>query len=207
MGAVASLLAAGAAVGSVLSAGATPTPVTITGCVTSFGGLLYNVVQSPATPKACSFHDQRVTWSEGPATTPQYAYIYDLSPPSVSATVAAGSDVPLASNGPMTSGITYAANGQITIATAGVYQVSFLASVDEPGQLELTQNGTPIPSSLYGRATGTSEISGQAILNVATGDFITLRNPAGNSSALTFTPVAGGTHPDVSASITIEQLG
>ena len=70
----------------------------------------------------------------------------------------------------------------------------------------LTQNGVEIPSTVYGRATGTSEISGQATLAVAAGDILTLRNPTGNSTALTFTPLAGGTHPDVSASITIEQL-
>jgi hypothetical protein len=210
VGAVAALVAGGAVVGSVLTAGATPVPITITACVSSFGGALYNVVQSPASPKPCFFHDQRLTWSEAPAApaaAPQYAYIYDVSPPNIPGTVGAGTDVPLANNGPMSSGVTYASNGQITIAVAGVYHVSFLASVTEPGQLELTQNGTPLPSTVYGRATGTSEISGQAILNVAAGDVITLRNPAGNSPALTFTPIAGGTQPDVSASITIEQVG
>jgi hypothetical protein len=204
---VATLLAAGAAVGSVLSAGATPVPGTITACVSSSGETLYNVVQSPAHPRRCLWHDQSVTWSEGPTTAPQYAYIYDIGPNPVSS-VAAGTDVPFADNGPMTSGITYVpATGQITIATAGVYQISFIASVNEPGQLELTQDTTPLPNTLYGRATGTSEISGQAILTVAAGDVITLRNPAGNSPALTFTPSAGGTHPDVTASITIEQVG
>jgi BclA C-terminal domain len=137
----------------------------------------------------------------------QYAYIYDLSPPDLAATVAAGTDVPFAHNGPKTAGITYTANGQITIATAGVYRVEFIASVTEPGQLVLTQNGVEIPSTVYGRATGTSEISGQATLSVTAGDILTLRNPSGNSPALTFTPVAGGTHADVSASILIEQLG
>jgi hypothetical protein len=143
----------------------------------------------------------------GPVGLPEYAYIYDLSPPDIAATVGAGTDVPFAHNGPKTAGITYAANGQITIATAGVYRIEFIASVTEPGQLELTQNGVQIPSTVYGRATGTSEISGQATLSVAAGDILTLRNPSGNSPALTFTPTAGGTHADVSASILIQQLG
>jgi hypothetical protein len=43
------------------------------------------------------------------------------------------------------------------------------------GQLLLTQNGIEIASTVYGRATGTSEISGQAILTVAAGDVLTLR--------------------------------
>jgi hypothetical protein len=206
IGAVATLVVAGAAIGSALSAGATSAPTTISACVSSFGGYLYNVSVSPQTPKPCFFFDHQVTWSENQAASPQYAYIYDLSPPDLTATVGAGTDVPFAHNGPMSSGITYAPNGQITIATPGVYRIEFIASVSEPGQLELTQNGVAIPSTIYGRATGTSEISGQANLTVAAGDVITLRNPTGNSPALTFTLFAGGGQPDVSASITIEQV-
>lgn len=207
IGAVATLLVAGAAIGSVLSAGATSPPTTITACVSSFGGVLYNAVLSPQTPKPCFPYDHQVTWSEGQAASPQYAYIYDLSPPDLAATIGAGTDVPFAHNGPMSSGITYATNGHITIATPGVYRIEFIASVSEPGQLELTQNGVAISSTIYGRASGTSEISGQATLTVAAGDVITLRNPTGNSPALTFTPSAGGGQADVSASIAIEQVG
>jgi hypothetical protein len=142
----------------------------------------------------------------GPVGSPEYAYIYDLSPGDLPATVRPGNDVPFAQNGPMTAGISYATNGQITIATRGTYRVEFIASVTEAGQLVLAQNGTELPSTVYGRATGTSQISGQTILTVAAGDVLTLRNPSGNPTALTFTPFAGGTNPDVSASIVIEQL-
>jgi len=75
----------------------------------------------------------------------------------------------------------------------------------EPGQLELDQNNVAVPGTVYGRATGTSQISGQATLDVSAGDILTLKNVS--STALTFTPNAGGTHPDVSASIVIERLG
>lgn len=208
IGAVATLLVAGAAIGSVLAAGATSLPTTITACVSSFGGVLYNAVLSPQTPKPCFPFDHQVTWSEGQAASPQYAYIYDLSPPDLAATIGAGTDVPFAYNGPMSSGITHVpTSGNITIATPGVYRIEFIASVSEPGQLELTQNGVAIPSTIYGRAAGTSEISGQATLTVAAGGVITLRNPTGNSPPLTFTPFAGGAQPDVSASITIQQVG
>lgn len=147
------------------------------------------------------------TGATGPVGAPEYAYIYDLSPPDFLTTVAVGGDVPFIRNGPKTAGITYTANGQITIATAGVYRIEFIASVNELGQLDLTQNGSEVASTVYGRATGTSEIIGQAILTVAHNDVITLRNPTGNSNALTFTSNAGGTHPSVSASVLIEQLG
>jgi hypothetical protein len=147
------------------------------------------------------------TGPTGPVGSPQYAYIYDLSPPNLATPVFPGTDVPFASNGPTTAGITYASNGHITIAVPGVYRFEFIASVNEPGQLDLTQNGTELTSTVYGRATGTSEISGQATLAVAANDVITLRNSSGSFVALTFTPNAGGTKPDVAASITIEQVG
>jgi BclA-like protein len=154
------------------------------------------------TGEACKSKEKPLTWSQA---TPEYAYIYDLSPPDLASTVAANAQVPFAHNGPMTAGITYLSNGQITIATAGVYRVEFIASVNEAGQLDLEQNNVAVPETVYGRATGTSQISGQVILDVAAGDILTLKNVS--STALTFTPNAGGTHPDVSASIVIERLG
>ncbi len=39
----------------------------------------------------------------------------------------------------------------------------------------------------------------------AVNSILTVRNPAGNSTALTITPLAGGTRP-VSASLIVEQL-
>jgi hypothetical protein len=147
------------------------------------------------------------TGATGPVRTPEYAYIYDLSPSDLTATVPVGGDVPFSiANNTKTAGITYTADGKITIATAGVYRIEFMASVDNAGQLELTQNGAELASTVYGRATGTTQIIGQAILTVAQHDVITLRNPTGNTTALTFSSAAGGSHPSVSASIVIEQL-
>jgi hypothetical protein len=60
---------------------------------------------------------------------------------------------------------------------------------------------------VYGRATGTSLISGEALVTTtATNSALELRNPTGNTPALTITPKAGGTHAAV-ASIVVQQLG
>jgi hypothetical protein len=63
-----------------------------------------------------------------------------------------------------------------------------------------------LPYTVYGRATGTSQISGEALVTT-TGEnsALELRNPAGNTAALTITPLAGGTHA-AAASIVIQQL-
>ena len=60
--------------------------------------------------------------------------------------------------------------------------------------------------TVVGRATGTSQIIGMAIVNTTTiNSILTVRNPAGNAAALTITPVDGGTRP-VSAHLVIIQI-
>jgi hypothetical protein len=64
-----------------------------------------------------------------------------------------------------------------------------------------------LPYTVYGRATGTSQIAGDALVTTtAANSKVELRNPAGNTPALTITPLAGGAQPAV-ASIVIQQLG
>ena len=82
----------------------------------------------------------------------------------------------------------------------------FQVSVTEPGQLVLTLNSAELPYTVVGRATGTSQIVGIALVNTTTVDTVlTVRNPEGTADALTITPLAGGTEP-VSAHLTIVQL-
>ena len=79
-------------------------------------------------------------------------------------------------------------------------------SIDEAGQLILTLNGDDLAYTVVGRATGTSQIVGMAIVNTSTvNSLLTVRNSAGNSTALTITPIAGGTR-DVSAHLIITQI-
>ena len=80
------------------------------------------------------------------------------------------------------------------LSAIGTYQVLFQVSVTEAGQLVLTLNGAELAYTVVGRATGTSQIVGMALVQTTViNSILTVRNPAGDSTALTITPLAGGT--------------
>ena len=136
-----------------------------------------------------------------------FADFFALMPPDNAATVAPGADVSFPQDGP-TSGAAIARTGPSTfnLATIGTYQVLFQVSVDEAGQLILTLNGADLAYTVVGRATGTSQIVGMALVQTTVANSIlTVRNPAGNATALTITPIAGGTR-SVSAHLVITQF-
>jgi len=107
------------------------------------------------------------------------------------------------------SGIVRADASTFGLPGGGTYQVMFQVSVSEAGQLVLVLNGIELPYTVVGRATGTSEIVGMAVI-ATTGDSSTystlsVRNPAAAFTALTITPLAGGANP-VSAHLVITRL-
>jgi hypothetical protein len=137
-----------------------------------------------------------------------FADFFALMPPDNAATVAVGSDVDFSQDGPASGSALIARLGpsSFNLAEIGIYEVSFQVSVSEAGQLILTLNGTDLDYTVVGRATGTSQIIGNAIIQTSTANSIlTVRNPAGNSTALTITPLAGGTRP-VSAHLVITRI-
>ena len=96
--------------------------------------------------------------------------------------------------------------GFFSLAQIGTYQVLFQVSAAEAGQLILTLNGEDLPYTVVGRATGTSQIVGTALVTTTSvNSVLTVRNPADNAAALTITPLAGGTLP-VSAHLVITQI-
>lgn len=136
-----------------------------------------------------------------------FADFYALMPPDNAATVAPGTDVDFPQDGP-TSGTTIFRTGPDTfnLSDIGTYQVLFQVSVSEAGQLILTLNGADLAYTVVGRATGTSQIVGIALVTTTSiNSILTVRNPAGNATALTITPLAGGTRP-VSAHLVITQI-
>ncbi len=137
-----------------------------------------------------------------------YADFYALMPPDNSATVAPGTDVSFPQNGPIANtNIGRLGPSSFNLGPIGTYQILFQVSVSEAGQLILTLNGQDLEYTVVGRATGTSEIVGMAIISTtAVNSVLTVRNPAGNAAALTITPLAGGTRP-VSAHLVITQIG
>lgn len=104
------------------------------------------------------------------------------------------------------SSISRASDSSFTLADIGTYYVSFQISANEPGQLMLALNGEELDYTVTGRSTGTSQIVGMSIINVTTeNSVLSVRNPSGNSTALTITPLAGGSMP-VSAHLTVIKL-
>jgi hypothetical protein len=142
----------------------------------------------------------------GPAGVSEFAQFFALMPPDNAATVAPGTDVGFPQDGPNSSGIVRTTADSFNLAAIGVYRVAFAVSVTEAGQLILTLNGADLPYTVAGRATGTSQIVGEALVETTSiNSILTVRNPAGNSTALTVTPLAGGTRP-VSATLIVERL-
>ncbi len=137
-----------------------------------------------------------------------YADFYALMPPDNSATVAPGTDVSFPQNGPIANtNIGRLGPSSFNLGPIGTYQILFQVGVTEAGQLILTLNGEDLDYTVVGRATGTSQIVGMAIVTTtAVNSVLTVRNPAGNATALTITPLAGGTRP-VSAHLVITQIG
>lgn len=136
-----------------------------------------------------------------------FADFYALMPSDNATTVAPGTDVSFPQDGP-TSGtaITRTGTSTFNLLTIGTYLVLFQVSVDEAGQLILTLNGADLAYTVVGRATGTSQIVGTALVQTTVNNSVlTVRNPAGNATALTITPLAGGTRP-VSAHLVIIRL-
>ena len=137
-----------------------------------------------------------------------YADFYALMPPDNSATVAPGTDVSFPQNGPIANtNIGRLGPSSFNLGPIGTYQILFQVGVTEAGQLILTLNGEDLDYTVVGRATGTSQIVGMAIVTTtAVNSVLTVRNPAGNAAALTITPLAGGASP-VSAHLVITQIG
>jgi hypothetical protein len=141
---------------------------------------------------------------------PAYAEFYALMPPDNPATVGAGIPVEFPRNGPSSGAIARSSASEFVIPSVGTYRVTFSVSVNEPGQLAIAVDSgsgmVELPYTVYGRATGTSLITGEAFVTTsAVNSAIEIRNPTGNTPALTITPSAGGTHAAV-ASILIQQL-
>jgi hypothetical protein len=131
-------------------------------------------------------------------------------PPDNAATVAVGGAVDFPSDGPSDGQIVRTGPDTFNLPDIGTYRVAFSVPVTEAGQLELTLDSgagaTELPYTVSGRATGTSPISGESLITTTASDSVlSVVNPSGNSTALTITPLAGGTHA-VSASLVIERL-
>jgi hypothetical protein len=120
--------------------------------------------------------------------------------------VAVGAAVEFPQDGVVSGGLVRASADSFTLPAIGIYEVSWQVSINEPGQLVLWLNSATIANTVAGRATGTSQIVNHVLVTTTVvNSVLSIRNPAGNSTALTVTPNAGGASP-VSASLVIKQI-
>jgi hypothetical protein len=145
----------------------------------------------------------------GASAVVAYGAFFALAPPNNAATIAVGGAVEFPQNG-TTNGVARATASTFTLAAVGDYEISWQVPVIEAGQLVLALDigagAVELTNTVVGRATGTTTIVGHTIITTTVaGSILSVRNPAGNSNALTVPPFAGGTHP-VSATLIIKRL-
>lgn len=140
----------------------------------------------------------------GPAIISAAADFYALMPGDNTAPVAAGGAVFFPQDGPIIgTNISRVSGTVFNLSNVGVYLVSFHVSVTEPGQLVVVLNSTELLYTVVGRATGTSLISETCLVQTTLpNSTLSINNPTGEATALTITPLAGGTL-SVSAHLTI----
>lgn len=147
-----------------------------------------------------------VTGATGAIGYLNYSDFYALMPNDNASTVAVGSFVQFPQNGPSNGIIVRTADDIFILPNIGVYEINFQVSVTEAGQLGIIVNDDIIPYSIVGRATGTSQLIGLCLVETSSiNALLSIVNPAGNSKALTITPLAGGASP-VSAHLVIKQI-
>ena len=115
------------------------------------------------------------TGATGPALSSTYAHARKYAGP---VTVSAGAAVPFDVFYTGTSDVTLA-NGVFTVATAGVYYVSFSVNIspNQFGVLMLTVDNKPIDSHLnFATGSNQSVISGSTIVNVGAGSQVWIVN-------------------------------
>jgi hypothetical protein len=110
------------------------------------------------------------------------------------------------SNGILTVGVIHTpGTSQITLASPGIYKVTFSISAVEPNQFTAFLNGVAILGATYGSGAGTQQNNGQVIVVVLANDVLTIRNHT-SAAAVGLQALAGGTEANVNASVIIEKL-
>ncbi len=142
-----------------------------------------------------------------------FSDFYALMPGDNSATIATGAPILFPQDGPTNAAIIrQGGNSQsvFILPAIGTYLVQFQASIAEGGpgsaQLQLEINGVADPNTVVGRARGTDQVVGKSLVTTSVPNTtLSVINPGNNTTALTLTPVAGGTD-SVSAHLLIIRL-
>jgi hypothetical protein len=135
-----------------------------------------------------------------------FSDFFALMPGDNPATIAGGAPILFPQSGPTSGSITRQGASFTTfiLPSIGTYLVQFQASINEPAQLALMINGVVDTNTVVGRSTGTDQVIGKSLVTTSVPD-TTLEVINDGASALTLTPIAGGTH-SVSAHLLIIKI-
>ena len=140
-------------------------------------------------------------------TVLEFAEFYSIVADESGNTVFPGDDIVFSRDGANSGdGITRLTECSFVLSEAGTYQVQFVVSTSDAGQLILALNGAELEYTTVGRGIGFSQIVGAALVSTDTANAVlTVRNPAGNVLPMRLTPYAGGAQP-VTAHLVITRL-
>lgn len=121
-----------------------------------------------------------------------FGYTYELAT-IVDATVVGGADIPFSNNGPLSSIMHTAGTTVVIIPDAGTYEVDYSINITAGvgSQIAVAVNGTVDASTSVPALVPTGHISGKALLSLASGDIITLRNNSAIPLTLSLAPSVG----------------
>ena len=142
----------------------------------------------------------------GPQGIIYISSFYSIMPPDNNATIAGGTAINFNNNGPSNNtDITRLTSSTFNLASIGLYEILFQVSINEAAQLVIVINGVELNYTVVGRATGTNQVIGNSLITTTIpNSILSINNPVGSPTALTITPVAGGSNP-VSANIIIKK--
>ena len=103
------------------------------------------------------------------------------------------SDVPFSNNGPAGSVAHLPGMTMVTVASSGVYEVDYSISITAGvgSQIGIAVNGSVDPSTPVTALVATGLISGKALLTLAAGDVVTMRNNSAVPLVMTLAPGVG----------------
>jgi len=127
--------------------------------------------------------------------------------PNNSVIIPIGKDILFPKNGPsFGTDIIRINDFSFNLVSIGIYQILYDISITEPGQLIITLNNKELDYTVFGRSTGTSQLSGMCLVEtLTTNSVLTIRNPSNNLTILTLSALAGGVNP-TSAHLIISRI-
>ena len=142
-----------------------------------------------------------LSWTAISGFTPAFFNAYTTFWPF---TIPAGAKIPLTTVATIT-GFTSDGSGGYVVAATGVYNVEYTVARVESSAFGISVNGVIQPNSIFGCATGTLVIHGNAILSLTAGADVTLNASLFNSSAVTLETYPPGSGA-VEASLTATRI-